>query len=228
MSVEQDAECRPVVGLTAGVDWASADHAVAVVDRTGVVRDRFVVAHRAADLSRLTARSLDKRNGLTLQGMHAMAELRTPTHWTRWNAVLRSSRRTSRGCLLPRYSTPAQRVAGRGDTGRAETLLRNAADRYAELGDVDYYARALRLLATCRLLADDATGASKLYREAMRCPCRPATSWALWRRWTASRWPTRSAATYGRSAWWQRPQRRFRPEPVPGRTHSTPWWQNAS
>jgi len=50
MSVEQDAECRPVVGLTAGVDWASADHAVAVVDGAGVVRDRFVVAHRAAEL----------------------------------------------------------------------------------------------------------------------------------------------------------------------------------
>jgi tetratricopeptide (TPR) repeat protein len=53
-----------------------------------------------------------------------------------------------------------------GDTSRADTLLRNAAGRYAELGDGDYYARALRLLATCRLLADDPTGASKLYREA--------------------------------------------------------------
>ena len=56
MSVEQDAECRSVVGLAAGVDWASADHAVAVVDGAGVVRDRFVVAHRAAELRRLVAR----------------------------------------------------------------------------------------------------------------------------------------------------------------------------
>jgi transposase len=62
MSVDQDAESGPAepgppaVRCTAGIDWASADHAVAVVDGAGVARDRFVVAHRAADLRRLVAR----------------------------------------------------------------------------------------------------------------------------------------------------------------------------
>ena len=58
MSVDQNAESGPAESgrVTAGIDWASADHAVAVVDGAGVARDRFVVAHRAADLRRLVTR----------------------------------------------------------------------------------------------------------------------------------------------------------------------------
>jgi hypothetical protein len=58
MSVDQNAESRPAEAgrVTAGIDWASADHAVAIVDGAGVARDRFVVAHRAADLRRLVTR----------------------------------------------------------------------------------------------------------------------------------------------------------------------------
>jgi transposase len=41
---------------TAGIDWASADHAVAVVDAAGVQRDRFTVAHTASGLRRLVGR----------------------------------------------------------------------------------------------------------------------------------------------------------------------------
>jgi predicted ATPase/DNA-binding XRE family transcriptional regulator len=118
------------------------------------------------DLSRLNGRSLDERNGLTLQGMHAMAELR-------YTDALHALERcvalvpADEPWLLATSLLNAGAACGwAGNTGRAETLLRSAADRYAELGDGDYYARALRLLATCRLLADDPTGASKLYREA--------------------------------------------------------------
>jgi transposase len=42
--------------VTAGIDWASADHAVAIVDAQGRAVERFGVAHRAAELRRLTAR----------------------------------------------------------------------------------------------------------------------------------------------------------------------------
>jgi hypothetical protein len=39
MSVEQNAESGPAAGrLTAGIDWASTDHVVAVVDGAGVAR----------------------------------------------------------------------------------------------------------------------------------------------------------------------------------------------
>ena len=41
---------------TAGVDWASEDHAVSVVDAQGVELERFGVEHTAAGLLRLTDR----------------------------------------------------------------------------------------------------------------------------------------------------------------------------
>ena len=46
----------PPGGLAAGIDWASADHAVCVVDAAGTVADRFSVAHTAAGLRALVQR----------------------------------------------------------------------------------------------------------------------------------------------------------------------------
>jgi len=42
---------------TAGVDWASADHAVTIVDADGEQIDRFPVAHDAAGLGILVRRN---------------------------------------------------------------------------------------------------------------------------------------------------------------------------
>jgi hypothetical protein len=53
MSVEQLNRSGRV---RAGIDWASTDHAVAVVDDDGVQIDRFTAEHRAGDLRRLTTR----------------------------------------------------------------------------------------------------------------------------------------------------------------------------
>jgi transposase len=53
MSVEQE---EPSGRVTAGIDWASEDHAVAIVDDTGVAIDRFQVAHTAPELRRLVSR----------------------------------------------------------------------------------------------------------------------------------------------------------------------------
>jgi hypothetical protein len=50
MSVQQEVGQSRV---TAGVDWASQDHAVAVVDVDVVLRQRFAVSHTAADLRRM-------------------------------------------------------------------------------------------------------------------------------------------------------------------------------
>ena len=41
MSVEHETIDEKRTPFTAGIDWASADHAVAVVDAAGVQRDRF-------------------------------------------------------------------------------------------------------------------------------------------------------------------------------------------
>jgi transposase len=46
----------PPGGLTAGIDWASADHAVCVVDASGEVVSRFSVAHTAEGLRALVQR----------------------------------------------------------------------------------------------------------------------------------------------------------------------------
>lgn len=43
-------------GVTAGIDWASADHAVCVLDSSGAVLTRFTVEHTAAGLAELTRR----------------------------------------------------------------------------------------------------------------------------------------------------------------------------
>jgi transposase len=43
----------PPGGVTAGIDWASADHAVCVVGVAGVVRARFAVQHTAAGVAAL-------------------------------------------------------------------------------------------------------------------------------------------------------------------------------
>ena len=45
----------PPGGLTAGIDWGSADHAACVVDTAGQVRARFAVAHDRAGIGKLIA-----------------------------------------------------------------------------------------------------------------------------------------------------------------------------
>jgi transposase len=61
MSVEQGLQASRVPAgaaseVTAGIDWASEDHAVAVVDAMGRPVDRFSVAHTAPGLRGLIAR----------------------------------------------------------------------------------------------------------------------------------------------------------------------------
>ena len=57
MSVEQVVQPRRDADrVTAGVDWASEDHVVAIVDDQGVVVDRFGVKHTAPELRRMISR----------------------------------------------------------------------------------------------------------------------------------------------------------------------------
>jgi transposase len=46
----------PLGVLSAGIDWASADHAVCIVDAGGAVVSRFTVAHTAEGLKTLVSR----------------------------------------------------------------------------------------------------------------------------------------------------------------------------
>jgi transposase len=56
MSVEHQTIDEKRTPFTAGIDWASADHAVAVVDAAGVQRDRFLVPHTGTGLRQLVRR----------------------------------------------------------------------------------------------------------------------------------------------------------------------------
>src|SRR5215469_10707414 len=53
----------PPGGVTAGIDWASDDHAAAVVDAAGAIVTRFTVEHTAAGLASLVARLRKARAG---------------------------------------------------------------------------------------------------------------------------------------------------------------------
>jgi hypothetical protein len=46
----------PPGGVTAGLDWATEDHAVAIVDSGGLVVRRFTVPHTVAGLGELVRR----------------------------------------------------------------------------------------------------------------------------------------------------------------------------
>ena len=46
----------PTGAVFAGIDWASADHAVCVIDATGTVLWRHTVSHSRAGLARMTTR----------------------------------------------------------------------------------------------------------------------------------------------------------------------------
>ena len=46
----------PDGGLTSGIDWASSDHAVAVVNTDGLQVDRFITEHNQAGLLAMTRR----------------------------------------------------------------------------------------------------------------------------------------------------------------------------
>ena len=56
MSVEHEAIVEKPRPVTAGIDWASTEHAVAVVDAAGMQQDRFVIAHTVTGLRQLVRR----------------------------------------------------------------------------------------------------------------------------------------------------------------------------
>ncbi len=56
MSVEQEQILEKTSRVTAGIDWASAEHAISVVDGEGRQQDRFTVAHTGTGLRQLVRR----------------------------------------------------------------------------------------------------------------------------------------------------------------------------
>jgi transposase len=67
--------------LSAGIDWASADHAVCVVDAAGAVVSRFSVAHTAEGL-RVLVQRLARAGGLRRRSSAVMGRSWMPC-WRR-------------------------------------------------------------------------------------------------------------------------------------------------
>ncbi len=65
MTVQHDVPVSPAV--TAGIDWASSEHAVAVVDEHGIQRQRRTVPHTKAGIGQLVA--MLSRAGVTEVGI---------------------------------------------------------------------------------------------------------------------------------------------------------------
>jgi hypothetical protein len=92
----------------AGLDWASREHAVCIIDDSGAIRDRFDVTHDAAGLRELLARlrryaptaaqlpvAIERPSGLVVDAISA-GQRALPG--TRSSGTKADSRRVARFC----------------------------------------------------------------------------------------------------------------------------------
>jgi transposase len=128
--------------LYAGLDWASAEHAVCVIDDRGTVVERFTVAHTAeglADLVRALRRlaggpikiAIERPSGLVVDTLVEAGHVVVPIHPN----VVKASR--------PRYSSAGAK-SDRGDAYLLADLLRTDGHRFEALRPPSDEVRALR------------------------------------------------------------------------------------
>ncbi len=132
-----------------GIDWASREHAVCVLDEAGTVRARFTVAHTAAgigDLRRQLAAfgppaalpvAIERPSGLLVDALVEAGHPVVPIHPN----ALKASR--------PRYSA-AQGKSDPGDAFILADLLRTDGHRFHALRPDSDETRALRALVRTR------------------------------------------------------------------------------
>ncbi len=133
----------------AGLDWASNEHAVCVLDEAGTVRARFVVAHSAAGITELRRRlaafgppaslpvAIERPSGLLVDALIDAGHPVVPIHPN----ALKASR--------PRYSA-AQGKSDPGDAFILADLLRTDGHRFHALCPDGDETRALRALVRTR------------------------------------------------------------------------------
>ncbi len=133
----------------AGLDWASNEHAVCVLDEAGSVRARFVVAHSAAGIAELRRRlaafgppaslpvAIERPSGLLVDALLDAGHPVVPIHPN----ALKASR--------PRYSA-AQGKSDPGDAFILADLLRTDGHRFRPLRPDSDETRALSALVRTR------------------------------------------------------------------------------
>ncbi len=133
--------------LFVGIDWASAEHAVCVVDDAGKVLDRFTVTHTASGMDALRrqlahlgpdlAVAIERPSGLLIDTLVEAGFTVVPIHPN----ALKASR--------PRYSA-AQGKSDPGDAFILADLLRTDGHRFRPLRPLSDETRALRALVRTR------------------------------------------------------------------------------
>lgn len=175
-------------GFAEGRDWlcvalslAPGRHAAAeakavwgagwIAFHQGDYRETARSADVLLDLAGHSGDPMEERNGLTLRGMAQMAAGNFRDAIEPFDRGLAICRQHAQGWLL---ATSALNLGTAsmyaGDIEQAETLFVEARAVYQDVGDEAYDARAVRHLATCRLLRDDRRGAAELLRACLRSP----------------------------------------------------------
>jgi transposase len=128
--------------LYAGLDWASAEHAVCVIDERGQVVERFLVAHTAEglaglvrDLNRISTEpipiAIERPSGLVVDTLVEAGQPIVPIHPN----VVKASR--------PRYGSAGAK-SDPGDAYLLADLLRTDGHRFRRLEPLSDEIRALR------------------------------------------------------------------------------------
>jgi transposase len=148
-----------------GLDWATHEHAVCVVDERGAVVTRFTVAHTAAGMAELATRlgkvapptelrlAIERPTGLVVDTLVEGKFAVVPIHPN----VVKSSR--------PRYSA-AQGKTDLGDAYLLADLLRTDGHRFRTLTPLSDETKALRGLVRVR---DDLVGQRVATANQLRC-----------------------------------------------------------
>jgi transposase len=148
-----------------GLDWASREHAVCVINEQGRVLDQFTVEHSAAGMSELSARlckrvpaarlrvAIERPTGLIVDTLVEEGFVVVPIHPN----VVKATR--------PRYSA-AQGKTDLGDAYLLADVLRTDGHRFRELRPLSDETKALRGLVRLR---DDLVGQRVALANQLRC-----------------------------------------------------------
>ncbi len=131
---------------TAGLDWASEEHAICIVDASGTIRESFSVAHDATGLTELLRRlrrydalriAIERPEGLLVDTLVDAGIPVVPIHPNKLKAA------------RERYSTSGAK-SDPGDAYVLADLLRTDGHRFRELVPLSEATKALRALVRSR------------------------------------------------------------------------------
>jgi predicted ATPase/DNA-binding XRE family transcriptional regulator len=148
-------------------------------DRGGYL-DTATAAAELINLAATTGNPAHRRNGLTLQGMVAMADANYPAAMAFFEHALAAARSAGSAWLIAtsllNLGVAAIHV---GDVTRAEGLISEAAGSYSNLGDELFQLRATRYGAVCALLRGDPEQASRIFERCLGWSVQLGEKWGI-------------------------------------------------